>query len=94
MNLNNQNMNSLISLRKDGVISENDFIDGVKKIVAGVSSPEEGIKENDNVIIANSTEYEFQTEVTMIHPWVVSDFKYGEIWKYSLELIDNKIDKI
>jgi hypothetical protein len=50
MNLNNQNMNSLISLRKDGVIKEDDFIDGVKKIVTGVSNPENDIKENDNNI--------------------------------------------
>ena len=41
MNLNNQNMKSLISLRKDGVISEDDFIDGVIK------------KNNLKVVIAN-----------------------------------------
>ena len=94
MNLNNQNMKSLISLRKDGVISEDDFIDGVKKIVTGVSNPENEIKENNNNIKTDSTKYEFQTEITMIHRYVVGDFKYGEIWKYNLELIDNKISKI
>ena len=94
MNLNNQNMKSLISLRKDGVISEDDFIDGVKKIVTGVSNPEDEINENDNTVIADSNKYEFQTEITMIHRYVVGDFKYGEIWKYNLELIDNKISKI
>ena len=94
MNLNSQNMKSLISLRKDGVISEDDFIDGVKKIVTGVSNPENEIKENNNNIKTDSTKYEFQTEITMIHRYVVGDFKYGEIWKYNLELIDNKISKI
>ena len=94
MNLNNQNLKSLISLRKDGVISEDDFIDGVKKIVTGVSNPENEIKENNNNIKTDSTKYEFQTEITMIHRYVVGDFKYGEIWKYNLELIDNKISKI
>jgi hypothetical protein len=94
MNLNNQNMKSLISLRKDGVISEDDFIDGVKKIVADVSNPENEIKDDDNVIKTDSTKYEFQTEITMIHRYVGGDFKYGEIWKYNLELIDNKISKI
>ena len=94
MNLNNQNMNSLISLRKDGVISENDFIDGVKKIVAGISSPEEGIKENDNVIKTDSTKYEFQTEIAMIHRYVGGDFKYGEIWKHMFVLYNNKITEM
>ena len=94
MNLNNQNMKSLISLRKDGVISEDDFIDGVKKIVTGVSNPEDETNENDNTVIADSNKYEFQTEVTMIHRYVGGDFQYGEIWKYTLELIDNKISKI
>ena len=94
MNLNNQNMKSLISLRKDGVISEDDFVDGVKKIVTGVSNPEDETNENDNTVIADSNKYEFQTEVTMIHRYVVGDFKYGEIWNYTLVLIDNKITEI
>ena len=94
MDLNNENMKNLISLRKDGVISEDDFVDGVKKIVTGVSNPENEIKESDNTVIADSNKYEFQTEVTMIHRYVGGDFQYGEIWKYNLELIDNKISKI
>ena len=67
IDLNNQNMKSLISLRKDGVISEDDFIGGVKKIIAVLSIQENEIKENDNVIIEGSNNYEFQTEITMIH---------------------------
>ena len=94
MNLNNQNMKSLISLRKDGVISEDDFIDGVKKIVTGVSNPEDEINENDNTVIADSNKYEFNTEINMIHRYVVGDFKYGEIWKYKFTLVDNKITEI
>ena len=94
MNLNNENINSLISLRKDGVISEDDFIDGVKKIIADLSSQKNKIKESDNVIKTESIKYEFQTEITMIHQYVVGDFKYGEIWNYNLELVDNKITEI
>ena len=30
----------------------------------------------------------------MIHQYVVGDFQYGEVWNYSLELIDNKIIEI
>mgnify|MGYP007000267810 len=67
MNLNNQNMNSLISLRKDGVISEENFIDAIKKVIADLSNQENETKENKNVIIADSNKYQFQTEITMIH---------------------------
>ena len=94
MDLNNSNMKSLISLRKDGVISEDDFISGVKKVISDLSSQKNEIKENGNVINANSNKYEFQTEITMIHRFVGGDFKYGEIWNYNLELNDNKITKI
>ena len=93
MNLNNQNMNSLISLRKDGVISEDDFISGIKKIIAGLSNNDNKIN-NENIINADPNKYEFQTEITMIHRYVGGDFKYGELWDYNLELIDNKITKI
>jgi len=94
MNLNNQNMNSLITLRKDGVISENDFIDGVKKVIADLSNQESKVKENENIVVEESNKFEFQTEIIMIHQYVVGDFKYGEIWNYNLELVDNKIIEI
>ena len=94
MDLNIENINSLISLRKDEVISENDFIDAIKKIIADLSNQESDGGEDDNVLIADSNKYEFQTEVTKIHPYVVGDFQYGEVWNYNLELIDNKIIEI
>ena len=59
MNLNNQNINSLISLRKDGVISENDFIEGVKRVIEDLSGQESEIEENDKIIVADSNTYEF-----------------------------------
>jgi len=94
MNLNNENINSLISLRKDGVISEDDFIDGVKKVIADLSSQENKIKESDNVIKIESNKYEFQTEITMIHKYVVGDFKYGEIWNHIFVIVDDKITEM
>ena len=94
MNLNNENINSLISLRKDGVISEEDFIDGVKKIIADLSSQKNKIKESDNVIKTESIKYEFQTEITMIHQYVVGDFKYGEIWNHIFVIVDDKITEM
>ena len=94
MNLNNQNMKSLISLRKDGVISENDFIEGVKKVIEDLQGQESEIKESDNIIVADSYTYEFNTEINMIHRYVVGNFEYGEIWKYKFTLVDNKITDI
>ena len=94
INLNNQNMNSLIALRKDGVISENDFIDGVKKVIADHPILENKIKNNNNVIIAESNRYEFQTEITSIHRYVVGDFKYGEIWEHMFVLDNDKITEM
>ena len=94
MNLNNQNIKSLISLRKDEVISENDFIDGVKKVIEDLSGQEIEIEESDNIIVADSNTYEFDTEINMIHRYVVGDFEYGEIWKYKFTLVDNKITEI
>ena len=94
MNLNNQNIKSLISLKKDEVISENDFIDGVKKVIEDLSSQKSEIEESDNIIVADSNTYEFDTEINMIHRYVVGDFEYGEIWKYKFTLVDNKITEI
>ena len=94
MNLNNQNINSLISLRKDGVISENDFIEGVKRDIEDLSGQESEIEESDNIIVADPNTYEFNTEINMIHRYVVGDFEYGEIWKYKFTLVDNKITEI
>lgn len=94
MNLNNQNINSLITLRKDGVISENDFIDGVKKVIADLPILENKIKNNNNVITAESNRYEFQTEITSIHRYVVGDFKYGEIWEHMFVLDNDKITEM
>ena len=94
MNLNNENINSLISLRKDRVISENDFMDAVKRVIAELNNQESKIKENDNVIKKELNKYEFQTEITMIHQYVVGDFKYGEIWNHIFVLVDDKITEM
>jgi len=94
MSLNNENINSLISLRKNRVISENDFMDGVKKVIAELNNQESEIKENDNVIKKDLNKYEFQTEITMIHQYVVGDFKYGEIWNHIFVLVDDKITEM
>ena len=94
MSLNNENINILISLRKNRVISENDFMDGVKKVIAELNNQESEIKENDNVIKKDLNKYEFQTEITMIHQYVVGDFKYGEIWNHIFVLVDDKITEM
>ena len=95
MNLNNENIKNLISLRKSDIISEDDFINGIKKVLAEVSSLENKLKENEN----NDSEqdiirHEFQLEITNIHAYIISDFNYGEVWNQMFELVDGKISKI
>ena len=46
MNLNNENIKNLISLRKNDIIAENDFIDGIKKIILEISSSENKLNNN------------------------------------------------
>ena len=95
MKLNDENIKNLISLRKNDIISENDFINGIKKILSEISSLEIKLKENDNDTSKKDIiNHEFQVKITKIHAYVVSDFNYGEVWNHSLELVDGKITKI
>ena len=95
MNLNNENIKNLISLRKDGIITEDDFIDGIKKVIVDISDSENKLKENEKDISKiDSNIYEFQAEITDIHAYVIADFKYGEIWNHMFELVDDKITQI
>ena len=90
ISLNNENIKSLISLRKEGIISEDDFVDGVKKIIKNIS-----ISENkNNIIQADINEYEFETPLDTIHAYINSDFKIGEVWTHRFSLANDKITKI
>ena len=95
MKLNNENVKNLISLRKNDIISEDDFINSIKKILSEDSSLDNKLKENENEISKrNIINHEFQVEITKIHAYVISDFNYGEVWNHMLELVDGKIAKI
>ena len=95
MNLNNENIKNLNSLKKNDIISEDDFINGIKKILAEVSSLESKLKENQNDIRKeDKVNYEFEVAITKIHAYVVSDFNYGEVWYHMFELVDGEITKI
>ena len=95
MNISNENIKNLISLRKSDILSEDDFVNGIKKILAEVSSLENKLKENENDISKqNIIKYEFQTEITIIHSYIISDFKYGEIWNHMIALDGEKIIEI
>ena len=60
ISLNNKNIKSLISLRKEGIISEDDFVDGVKKIIKNISiSENKPIENKNNIIQTDINEYEF-----------------------------------
>ena len=97
MNLNSENIKNLISLRKSDIISEDDFINGIKKILSEVSNLDNELKENENENEINKRDiisHEFQVEITKIHAYVISDFNYGELWQHKFELVDSKITKI
>ena len=95
MNLNNENIKNLISLRKNDIIEENDFIDGIKKIILEISVLENKLKENEkNNGKIDTTKYEFQVGITNIHASVISDFNYGDIWEHKFEIVDGKITQI
>ena len=95
MNLNNENIKNLISLRKNDIIAENDFIDGIKKIILDISVLENKLKENEkNNSKIDTTNYEFRVRITNIHAAVVSDFNYGDIWEHKFEIVDGSITQI
>tara|TARA_B100000575_G_C23067872_1_gene614995 strand:- start:627 stop:1310 length:684 start_codon:yes stop_codon:yes gene_type:complete len=95
MNLNNENIKNLISLRKNDIIAENDFIDGIKKIILEISSSENKLKDKENDISKiEKTNYEFEVRISNIHAYVISDFNYGDIWSHKFELVDGNITQI
>ena len=95
MDLLNENIKNLISLRKENIITEDDFINGIKKIINSINLNEEVAKESQsNLNELNTKKYEFQTEITIIHGFIISDFKYGEIWNHMFVLEDEKITEI
>ena len=95
INLNNESIKNLISLRKEGIISEDDFTDGVKKVIKKISISENKLKETKNNIIATDTnEYEVETTLDIIHAYINSDFKIGEVWTHRFAIVNDKITEI
>ena len=95
INLNNESIKNLISLRKEGIISEDDFTDGVKKVIKNISISENKPKETKNNIIATDTnEYEVETTLDIIHAYINSDFKIGEVWTHRFVIVNDKITQI
>ena len=95
MNLNNENIINLISLRKKNIISKNDFIDGVKKVITNIENVNNKFEQNiSHTHESDIKKYEFQTEITIIHNFINSDFSYGEIWNHMFVIVDDKITEI
>ena len=95
IDLNNENIKNLISLRKNGIILESDFFDGIKKVITNMPVSENKPKEDRiDIVKENSNIYKFQTEIISLHHYIVSDFKYGEIWNNMFSIVDNNISEI
>ena len=95
ISLNNESIKNLISLRKEEIISEDDFVDGIKKVIKNISTSENKPKETkNNIIETDSNEYEFETPLDIIHAYINSDFKIGEVWTHRFSLANDKITEI
>ena len=81
--------------QKKNIISKNDFIDGVKKVITNIDNVNNKIEQNiSHTHESDIKKYEFQTEITIIHNFINSDFSYGEIWNHMFVIVDNKITEI
>ena len=83
-----ENMGNLFTLKKEEILSEEDFINSINKIIENKNT--EFIDINENITSQETSglifnkEYSFQTKITNLSHYVVGDFNYGE-------LLDNKI---
>ena len=83
-----ENMGNLFTLKKEKILSEEDFINSINKIIENKNT--EFIDINENITSQETSglifnkEYSFQTKITNLSHYVVGDFNYGE-------LLDNKI---
>ena len=86
--VNKENLGNLFSLKKEEIISEQDFINGINKIIENKNTDNndknENITSQETSGLIFNKEYSFQTKITNLSQYVVGDFNYGE-------LLDNKI---
>ena len=93
-----ENMAKLFSLKKEEIISEEDFINGINKIIENKNTT---INDNDKNISSQKTsdqifnkEYSFQTKIINLSQYVVGDFSYGELLDNKIVFSNNKISSI
>ena len=83
-----ENMGNLFSLKKEEIISEEGFINGINKIIekknTEFNDKHENITSQETSGLIFNKEYSFKTKITNLSQYVVGDFNYGE-------LLDNKI---
>tara|TARA_E500000178_G_scaffold308114_1_gene321546 strand:- start:413 stop:1105 length:693 start_codon:yes stop_codon:yes gene_type:complete len=93
-----ENMAKLFSLKKEEIISEEDFINGINKIIENKNTT---INDNDKNISSQETsdqifnkEYSFQTKIIILSQYIVGDFSYGELLDNKIVFSNNKISSI
>ena len=67
----------------------------MKKVITNIDNVNNKIEQNiSHTHESDIKKYEFQTEITIIHNFINSDFSYGEIWNHMFVIVDNKITEI
>ena len=93
-----ENMVNLFSLKKDEIISEEDFINGINKIIKNKNTEDndkyENITSQETSSLIFNQEYSFQTIITNLSQYVVGDFNYGDIFDHKVVFDDKKITEI
>ena len=93
-----ENMVNLFSLKKEDIISEEDFINGINKIITNKNTEDndkyENITSQETSSLIFNQEYSFQTKITNLSQYVVGDFNYGDIFDHKVVFDDKKITEI
>jgi len=93
-----ENMVNLFSLKKEDIISEEDFINGINKIITNKNTEDndkyENITSQETSSLIFNQEYSFQTKITNLSQYVVGDFNYGDILDHKVVFDDKKITEI
>ncbi len=96
--IDDENLKNLFVLRKEAILSENDFINGVKKILDKNNDTINNTSKNDSGEGINNKifnkDYTFQTVITDLSQYVVGDFNYGDIFDHKVVFENKKITEI
>tara|TARA_B100000575_G_scaffold153529_1_gene122509 strand:- start:509 stop:1201 length:693 start_codon:yes stop_codon:yes gene_type:complete len=93
-----ENMGNLFSLKKEEIISEEDFINGINKIIENknttINDKDKNISSQETSDLIFNKEYSFQTKIINLSQYIVGDLSYGELLDNKIVFSNNKISSI